>query len=155
MDFQYEIQKIRTQAPGVVAVHGLVLTTTSGTIGTALIPGGGASIVKTPAKTGRYTITLAPPVTGPVPTPLANLTFMGGWASLLLTDDTIMTASKGVIPFFRRDDISNPAQVGASAKDGTIELQWALTADAAHTDTEVQDGAAFYFCVYIGTPDKT
>lgn len=154
MDFQYEIQKVRTQAPGVVAIHGVVLTTTSGTISTATIWGGGASIAKTAAKTGRYTLTLAPPVTGPVPTPLANITFMGGWATLLITDDTVMTGSKGVIPCFRRDDISNPAQVGSSAKDGTIELQW-VTGLAANADTEVQDGAAFYFCVYIGSPDKT
>lgn len=155
MDFLYEVQKMKTQSPGVIAVSGVVVTSTSGTVASSNIWGGGASIAKTAAKTGRYTLTLAPPVNAANLTPLANLVFMGGFASLLLTDDTAAANSKGVIPFFRRDDISATSPVGSSAKDGTIELQWTLATGTAQADTDVQDGAAFFFTVFVGTPDKT
>jgi hypothetical protein len=148
-----EVEKVRTQSPGVLAIHGWVTTTTSGTIDTTKtnIPGGGASIAKTAAKTGRYTITLVPPTAESVSV-LANLQFLGGWAALVGPPDIALTNSKGVIPFWRQDDISQVSPSGTSAKDGTIELQWTVATGAGQADTEVQDGASFYFCLYVFNP---
>jgi hypothetical protein len=136
----------------VLAIHGWVMTTTGGTIDTTKtnIPGGGATIVKTGGKTGRYTITLAPP-TAESTSVLANLQLVGGWATVVGPPDVALTTTKGLIAVFRQDDISQVSPSGTSAKDGTIELQWVQT-NAGNADTEVQDGAAFYFCVYAFNP---
>lgn len=152
----FENEKVKTQSPGLVAVHGYVTTTTSGTIDTTKtnIPGGGASIVKTAAKTGRYTITVVPPAAESASV-LANLVFMGGWATLVGPADAAIANSKGTIAFFRQDDISQTSPSGTSAKDGTIELQWAISTATAQADTEVADGASFYFCIYLGSPAVT
>lgn len=144
MNFNFAIEQMKTQSPGVIAVMGLVVTSTGGTISSSNIPGGGASIAKTAAKTGRYTITLTPPAA----VGLTNLTLMGAFAALIGPDDAALTAGKGTKAIFRDDDIST-----TGAKDGTIELQWTrnngITDD---NDTEVQDGASFYFCIFVGTP---
>lgn len=145
----FAIEQVRTQSPGVVQVRGFVTTTTSGTVGSYNVFGGGATVTKTAAKTGRYTITLTPPAAESVAV-LASLTFMGGYATLVGPDDAALTNSKGVINFFRDDDIST-----TGAKDGTIELQWTLATGTAQADTEVQDGASFYFCIDIGSPAVT
>jgi hypothetical protein len=147
------IEQMRTQSPGVLAIHGWVTTTTSGTIDTTKsnIPGGGASIVKTGGKTGRYTITLSPPTAESVSV-LANLQFLGGWATLVGPPDVAIANSKGVISFFRQDDISQVSPSGTSAKDGTVELQWAISTATAQADTEVADGASFYFAIYMFNP---
>lgn len=147
-----EVEKVRTQSPGVLAIHGWVTTTTAGTIDTTKtnIPGGGASIVKTGATTGRYTITLVPPAAESALV-LANLQFLGGWATLVGPASAALTTTKGLIAIFRQDDISQVSPSGTSAKDGTIELQW-VQSDAGNADTNVQDAATFYFCVYVFNP---
>lgn len=152
----FAIEQMRTQSPGIVMVAGYVTTTTNGTIDTTKtnIPGGGASIVKTAAKTGRYTITIAPP-TAESTSVLANLVFLGGGACLIGPPDIALTNSKGVIPFFRQDDISQTSPSGTSAKDGTIELQWTLATGTAQADTDVQDAATFYFWLFLGSPSVT
>lgn len=144
MQYGFQIEKVGTQSPGVVTIHGFVTTSTVGTISTSDIPGGGASIAKTAGKTGRYTITLAPPVTTLDATPLTNLKFMGGWACVLGPDDAAYTTAKGLVALFRDDDIST-----TGAKDGTIELQFVEPQTAA-ADAELMDAASFYFCLHIG-----
>lgn len=145
----FAIEQMRTQSPGVVAVHGFVTTTTSGTIGSYNVPGGGATVTKTGAKTGRYTVTLVPPAAESVAV-LASLQFMGGWANILGADDAAIANSKGIISFFRDDDIST-----TGAKDGTIEIQWVISTATGQVDTELPDAASFYFCLYIGSPAVT
>lgn len=140
-----EVEKVRTQSPGVLAIHGFVTTGTSGAISSSDIPGGGATIAKVGATAGRYTITLAPPAAESVAV-LANLKFMGGWACVLGPDTAALTTTKGLVAFFRDDDIST-----TGAKDGTIELQFVQT-DAGNADTELQNNASFYFCIYVGVP---
>lgn len=150
MNFQFQPENVKTSSPGVVQVRGFVTTTTSGTIGSSNVFGGGASIAKTGAQTGRYTITLQPPALPPGVTPaiwLANLQFMGGYATIVGPDSAALTTTKGLIAVFRDDDISQ-----AGAKDGTIEIQWVQT-NAGNADTEVQDAASFYFCIDIGNPN--
>lgn len=151
-----EVEKVRTQSPGLLLIAGWVTTTTNGTIDTTKtnIPGGGASIVKTAAKTGRYTITLVPPAAESVAV-LANLVFMGGVANLVSVPDAAIANSKGVISFFRQDDISQTSPSGTSAKDGTIELQWVISTATAQADTDVPDGASFYFWILVGAPALT
>lgn len=154
MDYLYEIQKMKTQAPGVIGVHGVVLTTAAGAIGTANVWGGGASIVKG-AGAGQYVITIAPPVNSANLTPLANLTFMGGWAVVQMPDNGTFGGAGSIGYCFKDDDISAVNILGAaSAKDGTIDLQFVTTA-ATPVAANIPDGTAFFFAIYIGTPDKT
>jgi hypothetical protein len=138
-----EIEKVRTQSPGTLQVRGYVTTTTVGTID--------ATKTNIP-KTGRYTITLVPPTAESVAT-LANLTLLGGYATLIGPPDVAMTAAKGIVSIFRQDDISQTSPSGTSAKDGTIELQW-IRPDT-YVDAEVQDAATFYFCIDLGAPQVT
>ncbi|MCA1824417.1 MAG: hypothetical protein LC640_09190 [Frankia sp.] len=151
MNFNFQPEKMGTQSPGIVTITGLVTTGVAGVVSSSNIPGGGASIAKTAAKTGRYTITLALPTTPNPGVALSNLTFLGGFAGVLGPDDTAMTAAKGLFGIFRDDDIST-----TGAKDGTIELQFVRyngTTDVA--DTELQDNASFYFTIFVGCPSVT
>lgn len=147
MNFNFIAETLKTASPGIVAVVGSVVTSTSGTISSSNIPGGGASIAKTGGKNGRYTVTLAPP-SG---VGLTNLTFLGGFVTLIGPDDAALTAGKGTKWLFRDDDIST-----TGAKDGTIEIQFTRNNGTTDdNDTEVQDGASFTFCLFIGTPAVT
>lgn len=146
MNFNFAIEQMKTTSPGIVALVGQVVTSTSGTVASYSIPGGGALVTKTGAKTGRYTITLTPPAA----VGLTNLTFLGGFVTIIGPDDAAIANSKGIIAFFRDDDIST-----TGAKDGTIEIQFVISTATGQADTELADGAAFCFCLFIGSPPVT
>jgi hypothetical protein len=126
-------QNIGTLTPGLIILSGYCTTTTSGTLATTSTSKQfGFSVAKTAAKTGRYTITLQDPYTEFVN---CNVTLTG-------PADVIWTANKGQFLGCR----NLPA---AGVKVTTFDIQFGLTADATHTDTEIADGAAFYLTILL------
>jgi hypothetical protein len=110
-------------------LYGEFLTTTNGTLSTAAnaVVCDGFTIVKTPSKTGRYTITYRG--TEIVPR-------IGGISVVIVGPaDVAFTASRGCFSFIR-----NVTTRG-------FDIQFALTADAGHTDAELPDGARVYISI--------
>lgn len=135
----FQAGQVRTPNDALIVITGRVVTTTSGTVGTTDVRGGGVAVAKTGSETGRYTFT----VTDAGDTALTDLTFRGLYATIIGPDDTAMTTTKGLVPVIRDIDI------GEGADDGTVNLQWVETV-TANADTEVQDAAEFTFMLVLG-----
>ena len=144
MDHNFSNGQVRTQGQAILAITARVVTTTGGTIGSVDVRGGGMTVAKTAAKTGRYTCTLI----DAADTALTDLVFLGLYAQIIGPDDAALTTTKGLVPVTRDIDI------GAGADDGTVELQWVQT-NAGNADTEVQDAAEFTVLLLIGHKQKT
>ena len=104
----------------VTLYHQMTLTITTGAIASQDSPSvSGITVVKTAAKTGRYTYTL--PV-GPTGYKFRQLLSMH--AVLVGPDDTAFGApATGLVTVWRDEDIDRSFG-GASALDGTMELQF-------------------------------
>lgn len=111
-----------TLEQGVIKLFGGVVTTTSGTVGSAT--GKGFTITKTAAEVGRYTVTLADKYTSL----LAVSVIVEGAA------DAAYTTAKGLEPFLRN--------VSVSSATPSFNIQFGRTDTAA--DAELEDGAKFY-----------
>lgn len=110
-----------------------VVTTTSGTIDTTnsdQTADSAVSIVKTAAKTGRYTITL--------PTPHRKLLYVH--ATPIGTADTGYGAITKGLPMYVRNDAVNTA--------GTLDIQF-VQGDTNWNDGEVADGASFMIEIVV------
>lgn len=111
--------------PGWMKVGARLTTTTSGALAASPDLWGIDSVVKTAAKTGRYTFTL----------PRTTQKFYKGVVTFIGPDDAALTTTKGLIAVWRDNDLE-------SGGDGTIELQFVQT-NAGNADTELQDGMKF------------
>jgi hypothetical protein len=131
MDRAWKANSLKTLIPGLRIVHAEIATTTSGTLASTYNHQYGLKVTKTSAKTGRYT--LQP--TKSDGTGGNAVAFLNGIVTLVGPDDTAITNSKGIISFFRDDD------VGEGANDGTIEVQFVISTATGQADTEVPDGA--------------
>lgn len=119
-----------------VTFHSRIVTTTSGTLDTTALTGtwtpANQTLIKTAAKTGRYTLTL------PVGRHRRLLQVI---ATIIDLDDTAHAIAKGV-EFFLRDNDTD-----GGAADGTIELQFARSDTAA--DAELTDAAQVLITVVM------
>lgn len=143
MNHNFHQGKVGTIAPGMLIIAGNVVTSTSGTISTTDVRGGGVTITKTGSETGRYTFTLL----DAGDTALADLILLHVDVTVIGPDDTAMTDAKGVGKVIRDID------VGGGANDGTFEIQF-QDADSA-ADAELQDGAGFTFMILLGHREIT
>src|SRR5688572_12013929 len=100
MDHQFKTRHVSAIVP-VLKIFGRVVTTTSGTVGSYDVRGGGLTIAKTGSETGRYTFTLV----DAGDTALTDLVFLGLTATIIGPDDTALTTTKGLVAVIRDIDI--------------------------------------------------
>lgn len=147
-------EKIVQPALGVVGVvnevryHLRLVTTTSGTVDTTANTGtwtpGGTALAKTPATTGRYTITL----------PCAYERLLNVVVVPFGPDTAAWGASTtGVQAFVRDDDISRTKYRAGSASDGTVEIQFQRT--DTNADAEIPDGAGAFITIFVARGDAS
>lgn len=147
-------EKIAQPSAGVIGVvneiryHLRLVTTTSGTVDTTANTGtwtpGGVTLIKTPAKTGRYTVTL----------PCAYERLLNVIITPFGPDDAAWGASTtGVQAFTRDDDVSRTKYRAASASDGTVEIQFQRT--DTNADAEIPDGAGAYITIFVARGDAS
>jgi hypothetical protein len=128
---------VRTLIPGQRIVHCKVATTTVGTLAATQV-NWGMKLVKTAAKTGRYTCQL----TNQDGSNANAVAFVNAIVSLVGPDDAALTDAKGVWQGDVRDD-----DIGTGANDGTIEIQFVDADD--RSDKEVQDGTIINVSLYL------
>jgi hypothetical protein len=140
MDFIPIMNRASSVAQSMTLIAGRVVTSTSGTISTQDVRGGGVVVTKTGGKTGRYTFTLQAGTN----TPVTSHIFLGLYVNIIGPDDTAISNSKGIVPFIRDIDI------GEGADDGTVEIQFVISTATAQADTELADAAGFTFLLVLG-----
>lgn len=112
-----------TLEKGVVKLFGHVVTTTSGTIGSQSCKG--FSVVKTSAKTGRYTITLDD----------YYVSFLAAQTTVVGAADAGYTSAKGLTSFLRN--------VAVDSSHKTFDVQF-CDRQTAPADADLESGAEFY-----------
>ena len=138
MDHRFKQGHVAAIQPMLV-IAGRVVTTTSGTVGSYDVRGGGCTVTKTATETGRYTITL----TDAGDTALTDLCFLHASATIVAADDAALTTTKGIHAVIRDIDI------GEGADNGTVEIQFVETV-TANADTDIEDAMSFTFMLVLG-----
>jgi len=141
MNHNFRQGNVSTMSPGMVVLCGRVTTSTGGTVSAVDVRGGGVTVTKTPAKTGRYTFTLI----DAADTSLSELILLHADVTLIGPDDAAMTDAKG------RDKVIRDIDIGGGADDGTFEIQF-TDADTG-ADANIEDAAGFTFMIVLGHRD--
>jgi len=121
-----------------VIITGRVVLGAGGAISSTDSRGGGVTVTKTGATSGRYTFQLI----AAQDVPLTSMTLLYANATIIGPNTAALTDAKGRDPVLRADD------VGRNNNDGTFEMQF-TDADTG-ADAEVEDNASFVYMLVLG-----